>query len=656
MRRARKIWGASVVLVCAVSASTAQSPEDWWKRQNMEVVAHIGGGPGAIQLQGNYAYIGEMHSLAVYDVSNPAAPHQVGRAFGNPWHILDLFTSGPWAYTAGIHLMIFDVRNPSSPQRLSKYYFQNEYFTWAVHVSGSVACLANDASGLQLVDVSDPTSPTFLGNYDTTAHGAAMDVATSGSLAFVATGDLLTIDISNPSVPTLLSAWTGAGNEVVLSGNRAYVFPGSQLYILGLNDPTSPSLLGTYPDQYWDVHVAGNRLYGIREDLSILDVTDPTSPTRLGTAPIGARPVDTGYAVSGSGNIVYVTTVGIPAGVILVYDVSDPTSPVIIHSSLPLPVGCKSLSISDGTAFLGNRSGPWGGDIFAMDVGNPRNVHTLGIGSVSKGVGGESVFASGTLCHVATGDSYDILDFNDLTSPVTRSSLDIESWRVVVRGTRAYLPDVERFRESLAIFDVSDPTSPTSLGSYLTPGPPLAIDVEGNLAYVAVDGSGLLIPDVGIPSSPILLGTYPFGYRPSAVCVSGGRAYVTYTAPAIEDGYLILDVSNPSSPTLLGEHLPTIHGLHVTYRDIHVSGLLAYIPWFWESGSGGVQIFDVSNPSSPVLRGLYEFPDWSVDEQYPARAIEVYDDLVYVATDMGMWILEYTGPRPALDIRRWDRY
>ena len=57
--------------------------------------------------------------------------------------------------------------------------------------------------GLMLVDISNPSSPTLAGSYDTNDY--ADGVSVSGNYAYVANGSdgLVIVDISNPSSPIL---------------------------------------------------------------------------------------------------------------------------------------------------------------------------------------------------------------------------------------------------------------------------------------------------------------------------------------------------------------------------------------------------------------------------------------------------------------------
>ena len=51
-------------------------------------------------------------------------------------------------------------------------------------VSGDYAYVAAYGSGLQVIDISDPTAPSYAGSYDT--PGIAYGVAISGNYAYVA--------------------------------------------------------------------------------------------------------------------------------------------------------------------------------------------------------------------------------------------------------------------------------------------------------------------------------------------------------------------------------------------------------------------------------------------------------------------------------------
>ena len=71
------------------------------------------------------------------------------------------------------------------------------------HVSFPLLTVADGSSGLQIVNISSPSSPALIGTYNTL--GYAQDVTVSGNYAYVAdnTAGLQIIDISNPSSKAL---------------------------------------------------------------------------------------------------------------------------------------------------------------------------------------------------------------------------------------------------------------------------------------------------------------------------------------------------------------------------------------------------------------------------------------------------------------------
>ena len=79
-----------------------------------------------------------------------------------------------------------------------------------VAVSGDLAFVADNGTGLLVIDITNPAGPTLVGACDTPAD--AYSVATSGDLAIVGDDDGITvIDITNPTNPTILGAGAPRG-------------------------------------------------------------------------------------------------------------------------------------------------------------------------------------------------------------------------------------------------------------------------------------------------------------------------------------------------------------------------------------------------------------------------------------------------------------
>ena len=101
---------------------------------------------------------------------------------------------------------------------------------------------------------------SLTGTYNTSGNAKGVAISADGNTAFVAdrTSGLQIIDISNPGSPSLRSTFntSGMAYDVVLSSdsNIAYVADyGDGLDIINVNDLDSPSLYGSYNTSGWSV-------------------------------------------------------------------------------------------------------------------------------------------------------------------------------------------------------------------------------------------------------------------------------------------------------------------------------------------------------------------------------------------------------------------
>lgn len=170
----------------------------------LHVVGQIGGASYAVAVQGNYAYLGVGPRLVVLDVSDPAQPRPVGQTAMMPETVQDVHMSGTLAYVADGEggLRIVDVSDPTEPRELGGY--NTDGLANGVAVVGPVAYVADGGGDLLILDVSDPEVPRKLGREDLGGgNGFAMGVVVAGRLAFVANdeGGLRVVDVSDPTQP-----------------------------------------------------------------------------------------------------------------------------------------------------------------------------------------------------------------------------------------------------------------------------------------------------------------------------------------------------------------------------------------------------------------------------------------------------------------------
>lgn len=156
-----------------------------------------------VTASGNYAYFTSSNGVYVVNISNPSNPTNYGNISGTSGLILenlDLFgnTLAVCAHADGVKL--YDVSNPSNPSYLSTILTNN---AWAVVLSDDIAYVA-DESNVRVVDISNIASPVVVTTIQT--GNAVKDVAVDGNYLYVALGsDGVDIyDISNPTFPQLL--------------------------------------------------------------------------------------------------------------------------------------------------------------------------------------------------------------------------------------------------------------------------------------------------------------------------------------------------------------------------------------------------------------------------------------------------------------------
>lgn len=138
---------------------------------------------------------------------------------------------------------------------------------------------ATESGQLLVIDISDPTTPTLAGSYDT--GGSATRVVVAGSYAYVTSAEYnRVIDISNPTAP----AAPTTGNEslctvtdtdscvgISISGGYAFVTICSNgLAVIDISDPATPTLFATRETGTYgtDISVGGSYAYVPTSDSS----------------------------------------------------------------------------------------------------------------------------------------------------------------------------------------------------------------------------------------------------------------------------------------------------------------------------------------------------------------------------------------------------
>jgi hypothetical protein len=245
-----------------------------------------------------------------------------------------------------------------------------------VRVQGDFAYVADHYSGLQVADISDPTSPTIVGNCESVNRTLNLEIDESYVyLADEPTG-LVVMDVSDPMSPELISCveTPGSARDVDLVGNLALIADyNSGLQLIDVSDPYLPVIVGGKAVSSFCASVAVMDDYALVSDfwwgIQVVDITDPQTPSQIGGLTGGALTAGL-KDIAVAGSMVYVAD---SDDGLLALDLSDPTSPELVGSINPLGGAVDAVQVSGGFAYLSAGMRVW-----VVDVTDPTDLAIVG--------------------------------------------------------------------------------------------------------------------------------------------------------------------------------------------------------------------------------------------------------------------------------------
>lgn len=470
---------------------------------------------GNVALAGSYAYVENTFTdqTVVFDVSFPTSPRKIGIVNPPPNRVDVVIGNYAYGVTSqwGVppRLVIMDVRYPSTPQVIGSLSLTELSDASRMTVVGNYAyvvgiteTLGNHQGSLQVVDVSDPRNPRWVGS-SLLPSSKATDVAASGRYIYVTDPwlGLRTFDGNNPRNPQEIAylAFPGSVMRVATDGSYLYgIGMGNRLWIFNAPNPPPPWLAGYQnlsTSTSWfhlDIAASMNRVYiAIGGRLEIIDARNPAAPTVF-------RPAISTWGVDAIGNQLYVASyTGLE-----IYDMSNLASPQRI-GFLSRANGLSRVKVAGSYAYA--RSGNL---LLIIDVRNPTSPRLVGQYTVPTP--GGDIIAGPLIKDVAVeqnrvyiiyptdrgGDRFEVLDMSQPESPRRVGIYDLPpDWNAVgVEAEGAYvyllrakcpLSSLEPHRSTLQILDVRDPSSLRVTGSYEIPGCAEDIEKEADYIYIA---------------------------------------------------------------------------------------------------------------------------------------------------------------------------
>lgn len=272
-----------------------------------------------------YAVIGVGSGTAIYNVTNPSAPHQVGFIPGpaSKWREMKQYRY--WIYVvtegygAGEGLQIVRMTDPENPVLAATY-------TGSFHRSHTVAVdtarailICNGtrvnagagvypASGMRVLSLANPEAPVEVGvwppgpitsaNEDSVYVHDSVPVGDRLYASSVYYGILRVMDFADPAHPVEIAAWRYPGGFTHnawpdASGQWLYVTDeknGEPLKIFDISNLAAPVLFNRFTPNpaaiVHNVHVRGDEIFlsSYTEGIRVLDASDPAHPAEFAYA------------------------------------------------------------------------------------------------------------------------------------------------------------------------------------------------------------------------------------------------------------------------------------------------------------------------------------------------------------------------------------
>lgn len=272
-----------------------------------------------VRVHDRVAYFVAREGLRIIDVSDPAAPFDLGFYPSrtdqfNDVKIIEDASGVPHAVLSANNLgvTILDVSDPSAPREVRRFdpiadgtsavhtLFTQPVgdATWAYFVSGGTSVLG-------VYDVTTPSAPAAITQFDLALDAAQIrapihDLYVEGDRVYLnaTSAGLVVVDMSNPSLPRVIgqrdtedyshSNWvtTAGGRTISVHGGEGY---GEYVKIIDVDEssPTFMEIIGEFRlRENVSVHnimAVGERAYiaYYQNGLRVLDLSDPTRPRQI---------------------------------------------------------------------------------------------------------------------------------------------------------------------------------------------------------------------------------------------------------------------------------------------------------------------------------------------------------------------------------------
>ncbi len=600
----------------------------------LDEVGSLPVGPASVvEAVESVAFVGNGPRLTLVDISLAGEPIMISEVVF-PDLVTAIEPAGDVVFVAssGSGLWIVDISDPNRPSQRAIFATQN-YSAIDLEINEDILYLAESRytpngpqSSLRIIDVQDPVQPIELGTLDRSAAFSNM-VLSEGRL-FITDGwrdSLVILDVTDSHNPLFLAEhrlYSHPG-RIAVSGEHVFVpTSGGSVYSVDISNPASPwtaASLGGLENYLNCIEIFDGLAYVTtwRGRIELIDVSDPSSLSHIGTITVKGSPRD----ISLSGERLFVASGG--EGM-LEFNITDPEQPVQI-GVFDTPGELLDVAVSGNFVYTAE----WESAIRVFDVTDPSL--PVVVTQSQPLPEGWKIKSFGNSLFLATNDSLLIFDISEPASPTLTGEIEESLVDFTLDGETVFLLT---FHKRIIAVDISDPDHPVEIGrSDVQGGDVSRIEVQDGHAFIADPGCiwfpcypQLITMNIDDPADASVVSTINIDFH-DGFDVSGSYAYST-------TGYelSIVDISNPEEPSLKStlEFKEPKPGVAVHYRLGY-----AYVTTY-----DSVIAINVRNPSNPIRRATVEFNS-------RARNAVPAGGLLYVANGpSGLKILEDCSEQP----------
>jgi hypothetical protein len=495
-----------------------------------------------LAVQGNYIYTAcEKKGICIIDIAEPAKPSIVCSYNYNEYNDKcapnKINVSGSNLYvTDGHSIYVLDISDIILPVRKSIYrspYFDNyfRYHFFEIFISNQYMYVRfdannkfyNDETGFEVIDLSNPDVLKNVCRYKIKEKIKAFFL--DKEYAFIATNDievadkknakhlgLQIVDIANPHKPKLIKTIETIENPVYAIKFNNYIICAindSSFQLIDVSVPKDAITAGIFsiPEKSNKIIAIPPNLYVLcTEGLSVLDFSNQNIIKKGHLL----DEINVADKVLVSNNLLYVKTWGEKTSSISIFDITDPTKPVLNYK-----IGnCTDFCVSGNFLYLINRVN----GLSVVDNSDPLNPKTCGK-YIDKGF--HDIAVNNNKVYIAKDSlrtsalkidlflTFDVSDCNKITKISSNAVFDKIS-TITINGKYAFI-SLDNYNR-MEIFEISNLENFKKLGTIENECPINNIATIDTIAYVAGvnycgsklnSGSALRIINIANPQKPI---------------------------------------------------------------------------------------------------------------------------------------------------------